>query len=371
MESLGIDHCFSGIYKNKRVLITGISGFKGSWLALWLKELGADVVGYSLEPPTQPSHFNLLQLDVYVHFMNINHHEKLLSVFEAFRPNIVFHMAAQPLVRYSYENPIATFETNVIGTLKVFEACRAANVKAIINVTSDKCYANKEWVWGYRENDPMGGFDPYSASKGCSELLTESYRNSFFNIEDFGLNHETLIASVRAGNVIGGGDWAEDRLVPDIIRAAENGEKVYVRNPQAIRPWQHVLEPLSGYLLLGEKLLSGRKEYSGAWNFGPDENCVVTVGELVVELSKFWPQIKYEMGKNRNRLHEANMLKLDCSKAHLNLGWKSLWNRDITFRKTINWYKDYYENGSILSVKHILDYIEAAKTNDAVWYNKC
>jgi len=232
-QKTGKNYMFNNIYKNKKVLLTGHTGFKGSWLALWLKKLGADVCGYSLSPPTEPNHFEHLNLDISSEIGNILDIENLEKIFVDFQPEIVFHMAAQPLVRLSYREPRETFETNVLGTVNVLDACRkTASVRVIVNVTSDKCYENKEWIWGYRENDPMGGHDPYSASKGCSEILTSSYRNSFFNLKDYGEKHNVLLASARAGNVIGGGDWAEDRLIPDIIRAASKGEKVEIRNPK-------------------------------------------------------------------------------------------------------------------------------------------
>src|SRR5208283_3356263 len=265
---------FGDVYTGKKVLITGHTGFKGSWLAMWLQELGANIVGYSLNPPSNPNHFDLLiqpsgpltlrpsdPPTLQSVIGDILDADKLFDTFQRYRPEIVFHMAAQPLVRYSYRNPVETFETNVMGTINVFEACRNTDsVRAVVNVTSDKCYENREWVWGYHENDPMGGYDPYSASKGCAELITASYRRSFFNAEA-----SALLASARAGNVVGGGDWADDRLIHDIMRAVSNNEKVIIRNPGHTRPWQHVLEPLSGYLMLGQKLLEARQEFAEGW----------------------------------------------------------------------------------------------------------
>ena len=279
---------FNGIYNNKTVLVTGHTGFKGSWLCFWLIQMGAKVIGYSLEPPTSPNHFELLNLDMVSVIGDIRDSNRLNAVFAQYQPEIVFHLAAQPLVRLSYKEPVETFETNVIGTLKVFEACRnTKSVRAIVNITSDKCYENKEWVWGYRENDPMGGYDPYSASKGCAELVTSSYRNSFFNVNEYGKSHNVLLASCRAGNVIGGGDWAKDRLMTDIMVAVSEGKKVVIRNPRATMPWQHVLEPLSGYLMLGQKLLEGKKEFAQAWNFGPGEQGAITVKEVVENIKKY------------------------------------------------------------------------------------
>ena len=244
---------FNRIYHNKRAIITGYNGFKGSWLALWLLQMGAKITGYSLPPPTEPNHFHLLDMDINSIIGDVRDAEKVKQVFKEHRPEIVFHLAAQPIVKLSYKDPVETFSTNVMGTINIFESSRECDsVCAIVNVTSDKCYENREWPWGYREIDHLGGYDPYSASKGCSEIITRCWRNSFFNLKDYGSAHNTLLASGRAGNVIGGGDWAIDRLIPDIIRAASQNEKVKIRNPDATRPWQHVLEPLSGYLLLGQ-----------------------------------------------------------------------------------------------------------------------
>jgi CDP-glucose 4,6-dehydratase len=277
-------------------------------------------------------------------------------------------MAAQPLVRYSYKNPLETFEVNVIGTLKVFEAVRkCSSVKAVVNITSDKCYENREWVWGYRENEPMGGYDPYSASKGCSELLTSSYRNSFFAPEQYKKTHGTLLSSVRAGNVIGGGDWGEDRLVPDIMKAASENKPVQIRNPKAVRPWQHVLEPLSGYLLVGQKLLDGRMEYAGAWNFGPDIQEHRSVEFVVCELRKHWNKIDYLTLPDEKNLHEANILKLDCSKAHSELRWRPVWNSERAFEMTGEWYRAYYENNKVLSRIQLEQYLRDADNKKMVW----
>ncbi len=348
---------FSGIYKDKTVLVTGHTGFKGSWLVLWLKEMGANIIGYSLEPSTKPNHFELLNLDMVSIIGDIRDKEKVQAVFTKYQPDIVFHLAAQPLVRYSYTNPVETFETNIMGSINIFEAARnIQTVKAIVNITSDKAYENKEWIWGYRENDPMGGYDPYSASKGAVELVASSYRNSFFNNDDYGIKHHTLLASCRAGNVIGGGDWAEDRLVPDIMRAVNTDQKVEIRSPEATRPWQHVLEPLSGYLLIGQKLLEGKKEFAEGWNFGPSDEGSITVKEVVEYIKEYWDKIDYLINEDKNNLHEANLLKLDCSKAHFKLRWKAKWNSETTFKKTIEWYKEFYENNTVQSKKQLLSY---------------
>jgi len=359
---------FGGIYKNKTILITGHTGFKGSWLAYWLSQMGAKVIGYSLEAPTTPNHISVLNLDIVSVIGDIRDLERLNQTFQAYKPEIVFHLAAQALVRPSYENPIETYETNVLGTLKVLEACKNAKVKAIVNITSDKAYENKEWIWGYRENDPMGGYDPYSASKGCADLLASSYRNSYFNIVDYKKTHNTLLATCRAGNVIGGGDWAKDRLMKDIMLSVSQGKKVSIRNPKATRPWQHVLEPLSGYLQVGQKLLEEQVEFSDAWNFGPSDEGGITVEEVVKNVKKHWDKIDYEITKSPNQLHEANLLKLDCSKAHILLKWKDVWDSDTTFEKTVKWYKAFYEeNAKILTSQDLLSYIKDAKTKNIEW----
>jgi len=359
---------FEGVYKDKKVLLTGHTGFKGSWLALWLQQMGAKVYGYSLQNEDKISHLNLLNINIEEKIADIRNLDILQNYLNEVQPDIVFHLAAQALVRSSYDNPIETFSTNVMGTLNVYEACRKTpSVKAIVNVTSDKCYENKEWEWGYRENEAMGGYDPYSASKGCSELLTSSYRNSFFNTKDFGKKHEVLLASGRAGNVIGGGDWAKDRLIPDIIKATSINEAVLIRNPKATRPWQHVLEPLSGYLTLGYKLL--KKEVSAAegWNFGPDNNSNLQVGDIVQLSHKYWSDIQIRINQNIEEHHEANLLMLDCAKANKRLMWNSVWGIDKTINKTISWYKFYYENNQVLSLEDLKDYISDAKSANISW----
>jgi len=359
---------FNGIYKDKTVLVTGHTGFKGSWLAYWLTKMGAKVIGYSLEAPTEPNHISLLDLDAVSVTGDIRDLKKLNETFQIHKPDIVFHLAAQPLVRLSYENPIETYETNVMGTLKVFEACKEHGVKAIVNITSDKAYENKEWIWGYRENDPMGGYDPYSSSKGCADLLANSYRNSYFNPHDYKKKHNTLLASCRAGNVIGGGDWAKDRLMTDIMLSVSESKKVSIRNPHATRPWQHVLEPLSGYLHIGQKLLEEKQEFGDAWNFGPSDEGSITVEEVVTKVKKYWSKIDYEIHRDPNQLHEANLLKLDCSKAHILLQWKDVWDSETTFEKTVKWYKAYYENNQqILTQSDLESYIADAKAKHIEW----
>ncbi len=359
---------FDGIYKGKTVLLTGHTGFKGSWLAFWLTQMGANVVGYSLKAPTKPDHFGLLDIDMVSITGDIRDQPKLDETFEKYQPEIVFHLAAQALVRLSYSEPVETFDTNVMGTLKVFEACRKSpSVKAIVNITSDKAYENKEWIWGYRENDPMGGYDPYSASKGCAELVVNSYRNSYFNISEYGSKHNILLASCRAGNVIGGGDWAQDRLMTDIMLSISQREKVKIRSPHSTRPWQHVLEPLSGYLAIGQKLLESKKEFAEGWNFGPENEGSITVQKVVESIKKHWDSLEYILEQPKEQLHEANLLKLDCSKANIKLHWKSVWKSDMTFEKTVNWYKEYYENGAVDTLLNLHKYIADAREKKLEW----
>jgi CDP-glucose 4,6-dehydratase len=359
---------FGNLYKNTKVLITGHTGFKGSWLVLWLLNLGANVVGYSLDTPTDPNHHEILDLDVRTTVGDIRDIRKLRRSIESFQPDIVFHLAAQSLVRQSYRYPVETFETNVMGTVNLFDACRHTNsVKVIINITSDKCYENREWVWGYRENDPMGGHDPYSASKGCAELVAASYRKAFFPLEEYQKSHQILMASARAGNVIGGGDWGDDRLVPDIMRAASQNKKVHIRNPHATRPWQHVLEPLSGYLLLGQRLLEEKKECSGEWNFGPNDEGHRNVLSVIREFQKHWSAIDYKIKTDEKNPHEANLLKLDCSKACVKLGWRPIWSSSTMFAKTVRWYREFYESGRTLSQEQLTEYISDAKQKQISW----
>ncbi len=359
---------FFGVYKGQKVFVTGHTGFKGSWLTYWLKQMGAKVYGYALPPPTKPNHFELLELDIKSEIADIRNLNNLKTALGQFEPDIVFHLAAQPLVRLSYDTPVETLETNIMGTINVFEACRhTPSVKSIVNITSDKCYENKEWIWGYRENDPMGGHDPYSASKGCAELIANSYRNSFFNNEKYGREHNTLLASCRAGNVIGGGDWAQDRLIPDIMKAVSRGTIVDIRNPHATRPWQHVLEPLSGYLQIGQKLLEGKVDLAEGWNFGPGDQGAITVRKVVENIKKYWPKINYKLAGIKDAPHEAGLLKLDCSKAHSKLKWNEVWNSQQTFKKTVNWYKNYYENGKINTEEDLNSYIQDAKNKNLEW----
>lgn len=365
-----MERLFNGIYKGKKVLLTGHTGFKGSWLALWLTRLGAEVVGYSKDVPTTPNHFSLLNLPIVSIVADILDAQKLQSVLVEYRPEIVFHLAAQAIVRESYSRPVETFQTNVLGTINVLEACRqSSSVRAIVNVTSDKCYQNKETNQAYKENDPLGGHDPYSASKGCAELAANSYRNSFFSPSSYGVNHNILLADVRAGNVVGGGDWAKDRLIPDLAVAASRGETVSIRNPHAVRPWQHVLEPVSGYLLLGSKLLAGKSELADNWNFGPDVASVLTVEQVIASTQQHWDKIHHISAVDENGLHEANLLMLDSTKAKQELNWGPVWNSETTFAKTVQWYKAYYGDGRLLSDEDLAAYIVSAEQLNMPWIN--
>ena len=369
MESMvTLNSLFGGIYKGKKVVVTGHTGFKGSWLVQWLHKLGADVYGYSLEAPSNPNHLALIKVDMKSIIADVRDLDTMTKYFDAVQPDIVFHLAAQALVRASYDDPVETFSTNVMGTLNVFEACRKTkSVKAIVTITSDKCYENKEWIWGYRENDPMGGYDPYSASKGCVELLTSSYRNSYFNINNYNKTHNVLLASGRAGNVIGGGDWADDRLIPDMIRAASQDVFVSIRNPKATRPWQHVLEPLSGYLTLGWRLLEQNMSYAEGWNFGPEASSNLSVEEVFNISKKHWDKIDAVFNPNLAEHHEANLLMLDCSKANKLMKWKPVWDINNTLAKTIEWYKAYYNNNEIQTLQNIYDYVSSAQKQRVIW----
>ena len=356
---------FADCYRDSRVLITGHTGFKGSWLALWLEKLGAEVSGISLDPETEPNHRDQLNLSVDDNRLDIRNFELVSAAVREFRPQIVFHLAAQPLVRRSYRDPIDNWSTNVMGTAHVLEACRhVESVEAIVAITTDKVYQNREWARGYREDDSLGGHDPYSASKAACELLIDSYRKSFLNSDD-----SPLLASARAGNVIGGGDWSEDRLIPDLLRSVIDNEPLIVRSPNATRPWQHVLECLVGYLQLGQRLLEGRREFSDAWNFGPQPEANRTVKEVLTALQTHWPDLKWEQ-TDSPQLHEATLLYLDHSKASEILDWQPIWSLDRALQVTADWYRTFHEQGATATAEQLMTYVADAHSAGVPWVSE-
>ena len=354
---------FRGLYHGKRVLVTGHTGFKGSWLCAWLQRLGAEVAGFALPPDQNPDHFSLLKTPLHSGIGDIRDYEKLKNFFDGFRPEIVFHLAAQPLVRVSYRQPRETFETNVMGTVNLLDACRfTPSVRAVVVITTDKCYANPENGKPFTEDDPLGGYDPYSASKGAAEIAAASYRSAFFSSDD-----APAAATARAGNVIGGGDWALDRLIPDLVRAASQGKPAEIRFPNAVRPWQHVLEALSGYLTLGAALLSGGKTFASAWNFGPVAAESYTVGDIVKIAQTEWDKIHFCADETPDQPHEAAHLLLDCHKALELLHWHPVWNTEQTVRRTIRWYREFYEDGKIVTPDDLESYCETAGQAGLEW----
>lgn len=360
MENLGMNQVLNveeDFWDNKRVFITGHTGFKGSWLTLWLVAMGAKVKGYALLPPTTPSLFETIQLedDIDHQIGDVRDLSLLRESLQSFEPEIVIHMAAQPLVRYSYDAPVETYSTNVMGTVNILEAVRKTeSVRVVVNVTTDKCYENREWVWGYRESEPMGGFDPYSSSKGCSELVTSAYRNSYFHGDS-----NVRLASARAGNVIGGGDWAHDRLIPDILRAFEGGNAVTVRNPKATRPWQHVLEPLSGYLILAQSLHGNDgAKFAEGWNFGPNDSDVQPVEWILSKMAKMWGDSASWELEDSLQPHEAQLLKLDISKARSKLLWEPRWSLEEGLSRIVSWHKSWMSGASMreATLEQIFEY---------------
>ncbi len=360
------------VFNNKKVLITGHTGFKGSWLASWLNYLGADVSGIALPPPSSPSLFDEAGItnEILDIRLDVRNHEGLIKIVDELQPDFVFHLAAQSLVRKSYTDPIETWQTNVLGTLNLLDSLRKINEQCIaIIVTSDKCYDNVEWVWGYRENDRLGGPDPYSASKGAAELAFNSYVKSFFQSPDNGV----LIASARAGNVIGGGDWAKDRVVPDCIRAWSAGETVELRNPKATRPWQHVLEPLSGYLLLACHLSKNQDIHGESYNFGPMDKDIKSVQQLVEEMSRHWDKVNWrDIPASSDGPYESNLLKLNCDKALMHLNWHAAMDFKETIRMTVEWYKEFYDADKKsqmknITVAQIVEYTNLAKAQGLLW----
>lgn len=361
MVIMNID-IFNNFYKGKRVLVTGHTGFKGSWLSIWLHELGAEVIGIGLDPFTERDNYvlsgigNKIKADIRA---DIRDGERMKEIFSEYQPEIVFHLAAQPLVRLSYDKPVETYETNVMGTINIMEAIRCTeSVKVAVMITTDKCYENKEQIWGYRENEPMGGYDPYSSSKGAAEIAISSWRRSFFNPAGYGKKHHVSIASVRAGNVIGGGDWALDRIIPDCIKALEAGKDIDIRSPKAIRPWQHVLEPLSGYMLLAQKMWDEPVKYCEGWNFGPLPESISTVWEVASKVVENYGSGKLNDVSDPNALHEAKLLMLDISKAKFQLEWEPRMNISQCVELTVDWYKRYRsEDVYVLCLKQINKYL--------------
>jgi CDP-glucose 4,6-dehydratase len=360
---------YNHIFTDRRVLVTGHTGFKGSWLTLWLQQMGSEVFWFSLPPETDPNHYSLLHQKVEEALADIRDAAAVARWVKQCRPEIVFHLAAQPLVRRSYRAPLYTHQTNIIGTANLLEACRASDsVKAIVLVTSDKCYRNMEQERAFKETDPLGGHDPYSASKACAELIAASYRSAFFRHAGASGDHPALIATCRSGNVIGGGDWAEDRLVPDLVRAAARNQMAVLRNPGSIRPWQHVLDPLSGYLQIAQLLFEGDPTFADGWNFGPNHEQEHTVEQVAGLLQAAWPAVRYHAEPCRDTpLHEASTLKLDCAKARSAMGWQPVWDSTAAVARTAKWYERYFEHHSVCSGEDLQTYIADAAAMGRRW----
>ncbi|MGI4756715.1 MAG: CDP-glucose 4,6-dehydratase [Janthinobacterium lividum] len=340
----------TSFWNGKRVFLTGHTGFKGGWLALWLAKLGAEVRGYALDPCTTPNLFDVARIGSVIDDPrgDIRDGERLRASIQEFRPEIVFHLAAQPLVRYSYEDPVGTYATNVLGTVNLLESVRhTPGVRAVVSVTTDKCYENKEWIWPYRETDPLGGYDPYSSSKACAEIVSAAYRQSFFPVAELGKKHTVAVATARAGNVIGGGDWSTDRLIPDLVRGFLSGAPVLIRNPHAIRPWQHVLEPLHGYMRLAEQLFTGDAKYATAYNFGPLQSDARPVQWIADHMARAWSSDASWVLDEAPSPHEANYLKLDASRAQADLGWVPLLRLETALDLLVQWYQQWQAEGDM------------------------
>jgi len=365
-ETVNVMTCFDDTYRNRRVLVTGQTGFKGSWLWKWLHIMGAQLGGIALSPMSEPSHWKLLYPEDKLPPVDVRDAQAVQKTVEEFEPEIVFHLAAEALVRRSYQKPLQTMLTNVVGTQHVYEACRSVkSVRAIVSITSDKVYLNQERETGYLEGDRLGGADPYSCSKACVELVSDCYRQSFLQSAD-----APLLATVRAGNVIGGGDWAEDRIVADAVRAASKGEVLKIRNPHAVRPWQHVLEPLAGYLMVGQALLAGDRNAATAWNFGPRQEDAVPVADLVDAMKKVWPKVSAEFSLEANAPHETKILRLNSDFARETLGWQPLWTWREAVERTLTWYRQFYEEGSCRTAADFDAYVQRAAACQVKWVQR-
>ena len=361
LEGLGVRQ-FSDVYRGRKVLLTGHTGFKGSWLSCWLSQLGARVTGLALSPSTSPNHWELLENTIVDMRGDIRDTSAVQDAMLRAQPEIVFHLAAQPLVRRSYQDPLESWSTNVIGTANLLEMCRRTDsVRAVVVITTDKVYLNNEWPWGYREDDRLGGHDPYSASKAACELVADSYRKSFWRDDD-----AALVATARAGNVIGGGDWSQDRLIPDLVRAVQNGCPLEIRSPSAKRPWQHVLECLSGYLILGQQLLEGRRQFADAWNFGPSSDDNRTVAEVLTRMRRHWPELVWDVSTPQQP-HEAQLLYLDCAKSRERLRWSPVWSLEKALAMTAEWYRNHHATGAAVTLKQLDHYIQSARECGCSW----
>jgi len=366
VEGLGMKALFGGAYRGRRVLVTGHTGFKGSWLVLWLQQLGARVCGLALPAEGQPNHSRLLRLPLDEALVDLRDAALVRTALRRFEPEIVFHLAAQPLVRRSYRDPSGTFDTNVMGLVHLLEAVRATpSVRAVINATTDKCYRNAETGQAFRESDELGGHDPYSASKACAELVSASYRAAFL-VQDDGRGHAVALATARAGNVVGGGDWGEDRLIPDLVRAATAARPTLIRHPGAVRPWQHVLEPLAGYLCLGQQLRAEPQGAAEAWNFGPPPEAHRQVQQVIEAFAAAWPAVRYAV-EEAAQPHEARSLHLDCSKAARRLRWHAVWDLPTTLRRSAHWYRRQHEQGALSSHDDLQQYVADARERGLAW----